>query len=90
MNAARRKEISAIIDLVEKIKDAFNTATGEIERVAGEERDYYDNMSENLQGGDKGTAASEAADELEEAHNALNELDLDDIISKLDNAKGEQ
>lgn len=90
MNAARRKEIARLIDLIAKLKGDFDDIRDSVETVAQEERDYYDNMSENLQGGDKGTAASEAADELEEAHNALTELDLDDIISKLDNAKGEQ
>jgi len=90
MNTARRKEIARIIDLIAKIKDDFEEARDAVETVASEERDYYDNMSANLQGGDKGTAASEAADELEEAHRVLSDVDLDDLISKLDNAKGEQ
>jgi len=90
MNTARRKEIARIIDLIAKIKDDFEDARDSVETVASEERDYYDNMSPNLQGGDKGTAANDAADDLDEAHRALSDLDLDDVITRLDNAKGEQ
>jgi len=76
------------MDLLEKIKDDLAQATDLVENAAQEERDYYDNMSDNLKGGDKGTAAEDAATNLEDVHSALNELDLDDLISKIDDARG--
>lgn len=41
------------------------TELGELEDLAGEMREWYDNMSENLQGGDKGSQVDEAANMLE-------------------------
>jgi hypothetical protein len=45
-------------------------------------------MPEGLQAGDRGETASQAADALEEAQGILEEFDLDDITSKLEEALG--
>lgn len=61
---------------VASITDAFNTLKDEL----GEEmRSWYDNMSENLQGGDKGTQVDEAAQALED----LNEPDIPEHLLEL-------
>lgn len=70
MNKQRRDTIDSIISDLEAIKER-------IEQVASEEREYYDNMPENMQSGDKGQAASDAADALEQA--------LSDVESAIDN-----
>ena len=44
---------------------ACDEAASEIESLAGEMRDWYDNMGENLQQSDKGSRLEEAADALE-------------------------
>lgn len=74
MNAARRKQI-------EEAKSHIDLAKSLIELASSDERDYYDAMPENMQGGDKGTAAEAAADLLDEAAS-----ELDDIMTKLEEA----
>ena len=59
MNKQRRKDIERAIALLDEAKDIIETA-------AGEERDYYDAMPENMQGGEKGERAEQAADSLDE------------------------
>jgi hypothetical protein len=88
MNASRRKSLDTAMDLINKIKSDFEEAKGILETASEEEREYYDNMPEGLQSGDKGSDADQAASGLEEAFQSLDELDLDDILSKIDEAKG--
>lgn len=64
MNKQRRKQIE---DLINKIEECM----AEAETIASEERDYYDAMPESLQNGDKGQAASDAADTLDQARDDL-------------------
>lgn len=66
MNAARRKSLA---ELAGKITDLVS----EVETFRDEEQEYYDNMPENMQGGDKGQAAESAVAALDEASNSLNE-----------------
>jgi len=47
---------------VADVENAYSTLT---EELGGEMREWYDNMSENLQGGDKGSQVEEAASTLE-------------------------
>lgn len=72
MNNARRAAIRSIIEKLEALND-------EIQEVLGEEQDYYDNMPESFQSGDKGEVAQNAISNLESA-------DLNDIISSLESA----
>lgn len=88
MNAARRKALGAAIDLIEKFKSDFADAMIIINTEADAEREYYDSMPESIQSGDKGTAADEAATALEEVKEVFNDVDLDDLISKIDDARG--
>lgn len=71
----------------------------DIEGIKDEEQDYLDNLPENLRGGDKASASEEAVNALEEVINSISEaleqfgndidLDLDDCITKLNEARGE-
>lgn len=88
MNNDRRKAIQEAITAIEKARDILNDATMVVEQAADDEREYYDNMPESLQGGDKGTTADEAATALEDARDELQQIELDDIISKLEEARG--
>lgn len=72
MNAQRRKEIS-------EVRQQLEALHSRIETLAGEEQEYFDNMPENMQGGDKGTAAEEAINGLEEAASSV-----DDAMTCLD------
>lgn len=71
MNKDRRKRIS-------EIQATLDAAKADLESVASEERDAFENMPENMQQGDKGQAMEQAADALEEAVS-----ELDSIIENL-------
>ena len=59
MNRARRKKLGEIIDQLEYLRE-------DLDAVASEERDAYENLPESLQESDRGCAMEEAADELDE------------------------
>lgn len=88
MNAARRKVLGTAIDLIEKFKSDFAEVTDIVDTEANAEREYYDAMPEGIKNGDKGTAADEAASALEEVQGIFNDIDLDDLVSKIDDARG--
>lgn len=76
MNKARRAAL-------EKVKTAIEDAKVELEALHGEERDYFDNMPESFQGGDKGQEAEQAADALQSALDSLEEA-----VASIDEATG--
>jgi flagellar biosynthesis chaperone FliJ len=87
MNKERRKEIEKAIALLQEISPKWDEVR-EICLLVGEaEREYYDNMNDNLKGGDKGTQADDAATQLEEVHNEIDTCDLAELIGKLEEAK---
>lgn len=47
------------------VMDAISTAYGIIEEIGGEMREWYENMPENVQNGDKACTICETADTLE-------------------------
>lgn len=76
MNKERRAEITKAVSLMQD-------ALGIIETVAGEEREYYDNMPEAMQGGEKGEKADEDAGNLEQAQSNLEE-DISNLESMIE------
>lgn len=74
MNKARRTILN---DLVSVLEDARE----KLEGVASDEREYYENMPENMQQGDKGLQADSAASELESATD-----ELQSVIDAISNA----
>ena len=60
MNTQRRKATSMALA---KIREGLS----ELEACRDEERDYYDNMPESFQNGEKGERANEMAEALEQA-----------------------
>lgn len=69
MNAARRKELSKAIDLIEQAKEIISA-------VAEEEREAYENLPEGLQESEMGEKMNEIADDLEY-------VDLDEVIDTI-------
>ena len=67
MNKARRKKLGEIIDQLEYLRE-------DLDAVASEERECYDNLPESLQESDRGCAMEEAADELDDICGELDEL----------------
>lgn len=66
MNAARRLKIAALLAKLDEVAN-------EVADVYEEEQEYFDNMPESFQNGDKGGTVQEALDALETAQNAVTE-----------------
>lgn len=87
MNKDRRKSIDEAIGLLQEAEAKVDEAKSLIETARDEEQEYFDNMPESLQGGDKGQAAEAAVSALEEALSPLEDLDFADIVGNLETAK---
>lgn len=74
MNNTRRKHLRDLIEKMEGIKS-------EIEEIRTEEEEYYNNMPEAFQDGDKGDRAQTVIEYLDEAMTAA-----DDVIENLTSA----
>jgi uncharacterized coiled-coil DUF342 family protein len=72
MNNSRRKQIAEALDQWATIQVALDNLRSTVEEILDEEQDYYDNMPESFQNGEKGERASEAIENLD---NAVSELD---------------
>lgn len=74
---------------------AFDDICSSLDEVKDEEQEYYDAMPSNIQEGDKGQTAQEAISQMEQALDSLREIadneadpvDLDSVITALDEAK---
>lgn len=86
MNKERRKAIADLIEDIEKID--FEDIKSRIENIRDEEQEYFDNMPESFQMGDKGQRAEEAISYLEEADSAVDEVlsQIEELIGQLNNA----
>lgn len=75
MNNERREQIAKAIELL-------NEAQGLIESAKDEEQEYFDNMPESFQSGEKGEKAEGAIGDLESAFDSIT-----DAISNLETAQ---
>lgn len=71
MNKDRRKEISELVSELEGLGEKIEGFRDTSETIQADEQEYFDNMPESFQGGEKGEAAQAAADKLQEAYDAL-------------------
>jgi uncharacterized coiled-coil DUF342 family protein len=76
MNKDRRKAVDELRGQIETIKFG-------IEELQNQEQDYYDNMPEGIQCGEKGDKAQEAIDALESAV-----ASMDEVVEYLESAQG--
>lgn len=76
MNPQRRKQIARISGDLKGLKD-------EIEELGEEEQEYFDNMPENLQEGERGQAAKDAIALIEQSG-----IGVDDVMNALEEACG--
>lgn len=74
MNNERRKQIEKAIGLLQE-------ASSILAEAASDEQEYFDNMPEGLQSGDKGQQAETAAGALQEAVD-----EIDNQISNIEDA----
>lgn len=75
MNNERREAIRNLIARAEELKSMADTLKDDIQSVLDEEQDYYDNMPESFQGGEKGDRAQEAINNLETAVDCFDSFD---------------
>jgi len=83
MNKDRRKALQEAVSKLDEARAALFEAKGLIETAKDEEQDYFDNMPEAFQQGDKGQAAEAAIAELD---NAIESIDA--AVDNTENAQG--
>ena len=67
---------------IQNVIDALVSLQGEIEGIAGDEQEAYDNLPEGIQCGDRGCTMEEAISNLENASSTL-----EDVIGYLTDAQ---
>ena len=77
MNKARRQSITNVVT-------GLHEFAGLLESLKDEEQEYYDNMPEGFQNGDKGEQAQAAIDALDQACD-----NLQNTIDSLEDAAGQ-
>lgn len=96
MNNDRRKRLqdlqekgNALNDRLKDLMSEYESLQAEIEEVKDEEQNYYDNMPESLQGGDKGSAAEQVVSDLDTVLEAIGDFvgtdkpDFDDLTANI-------
>lgn len=84
MNEARRKEIDAIRERIDTLRNDAEGIRAEISSVQSAEQDYRDNMPESIADGDKGQKADAALEALD-----ATDREFDDVLNALDEALGQ-
>lgn len=84
MNKQRRKDIDKAREEYGDAMGLFASAKEILETAMEEEQEYVDNMPESLQDGEKGDAARENIDCLEEAIGELDDLLTESALDALD------
>ena len=86
MNNQRRKALATVIIMIDLLRTVVDDMTTAIEAIRDEEQEYLDAMPESLAGGDKGSAAQQAIDALDDALESLEDIDILNIEQQLDSA----
>lgn len=86
MNNSRRRDIRRAAALLEQVRELLSEAHSIVEDAAAEEQDYVDNMPENLQQSERYYTAEQAASTLQEAADAIGEIDIDELVGRLEEA----
>lgn len=92
MNKDRRKTLSRLSDELSALRGKIEDLRNELEACKDKEQDYFDNMPESLQGGDKGQTAEASVDAMDNAMSSLDTAlsELDDASNSLAEAEGTQ
>lgn len=72
------------------IEDDLDTIRDQISTFASDEQDKYDNLSESLQGGERGEAIQAAAEALESCDSEIDDVqrEIDDVTAEIKSYKG--
>ena len=88
MNRERRKRIDEVIEKANEIQAMLQELRDEIEEIQEEEQEYLENIPENLQGSERYETAENAVDSLASAVDWCDSIDYDELISVLEESKG--
>lgn len=83
MNKLRRKELSRIIEKLERLEALRLETKNELEAVLEEEQEAFDNLTESLQESERGQQMREYIYAIAGALDALDEYDHDSIYDPL-------
>ena len=88
MNKTDRAAIAKLIDQINLLNGQIEDVKSAVEDLQGSEREKFDNLSENLQQGERGQAIEAAANYLQEAFAQLDQSfgAMEDAVSYLENA----
>jgi hypothetical protein len=86
VNKDRRKALSDLVDRIGLMSGMRDDIVSELEALKDEEQEYFDNMPESLQGGDKGQLAEQSISSMDDAINELDGMQFDDAISNIESA----
>lgn len=89
MNAQRRKALADLMDRLTPLAATITDIKDALESIRDEEQDSFDNMPEGLQQSDRGQASEEAISTLDSAIDDLENFDIDNIVSSIDEARGQ-
>lgn len=89
MNAQRRKALADLMDRLTPLAATITDIKDALETIRDEEQESFDNMPEGLQQGDRGQATEEAISTLDSAIDDLENFDIDNIVSSIDEARGQ-
>lgn len=84
MNNAERKKIATLRDELVRMKERVEEIGSELRDFADAEQEKFDNMSEGLQGSDRGQAIEQAASDLDSAAQAASGGDLESACDSLE------
>jgi uncharacterized coiled-coil DUF342 family protein len=89
VNKEQRKTLARLVDDADELRGKIDDLKAEIETVRDEEQDKFDNLPENFQDGDRGQRMQAAIDAMDEAIQALENIDIDEITNALNTATEE-
>lgn len=86
MNKTRRGEIAAAVQRLTELAAEISDLRDTVETIRDEEQEYFDNMPESIQSGERGQNAEAAISELDDALSVLEDFDGDAIVTSLETA----
>lgn len=89
MNKERRKQLDVALETINEIQDRIEELQQMVEEIRDEEQEYLDNIPENLQSSERYEVAENALNCLEEAVDWFDNVEIDSLISTLEEAKGD-
>lgn len=87
MNKARRRQIADVQKRVEGLEGILEELKSMVEAIKDEEQEYLDNIPENLQGSERYELAENVVENLDNAYELLDEIDIEDLLGYLEEAK---